>query len=94
MATITSLKVLTQDVIIRDHHYYLVKMNLSGIETTSHYIAPVMYGTIEHDDVDESGQLKRQFNLLSLEAGLTIPEALERRRTYFEAMDLIEKLGL
>lgn len=93
MATITSLKVLTQDVIIRDHHYYLVRLNITGVEN-SEYIASVMYGTIEHDDVDESGQLKRQFNLLTLEAGLTIAEALERRRTYFEAMDLIQKLGL
>lgn len=93
MATITSLKVLTHDVIIRDHHYYLVRLNITGVEN-SKYIASVMYGTIGHDDIDEDGKLKRPFNLLTLEAGLTISEALERRCNYLEAMDIIQKLGL
>ncbi len=95
MATMKNFKILTKHVVIEDHDYYLVSFDIAGMteeDKKSGFLAPRMYGTIDHEHVDENGKTKHFLRLADLCAEFAPSKAIERRVNWHENMRLIETL--
>ena len=97
MATIENIKVITRDyhVANRKEHFYIVTFTLENVDPETTRILGYenhcrLYGTLDHNDVNEDGTIKSYVNLARLWEARTIPEAIKRRDDNYKALDFIE----
>lgn len=93
---LVDIKTITETVMTHGDKYMLVSFRFSNYDEIKNSpiaddCAPKMYGTIDHRFIDNNGCLKQSISLLTLWAGKTIADALNRREEYYKAKEAVEE---